>query len=365
MDKIIVKCDNQILFAEKGENLLALLQRNGIAISSDCGGKKRCLKCKVKISPQVDSACKQFLDKNEYDLGVRLACFISVDQELTIQTLKNSAADILSVDKSGWTGETTKEKAKNLKKFACVDIGTTTVTISVCDENFAHIKTVNFLNPQRSFGADVISRILAADEGHLIDLQRQICDSVYSVLAAFDVSKVVVAANNVMLHLLLGVSPHSIGVSPYSPTFKEMKRLTFGEVFGQGDGEIVLLPSVSGYVGGDIVAGMIATEIEKKNNSLFVDLGTNGEIVLNANGKLFCASTAAGPAFEGGNISCGSYARKKAVAKVEMKDGKIIIDDKDADAICGSGLIDLTAVLVENYIIDEMGGFDTESELVK
>lgn len=363
MEKINVKFNNRIIYAEKGDNLLSVLRNGGITIPSDCGGKKKCLKCKVKISPFIESPCKKYLSSGEYNSNVRLACFFVVNEDIEVTSIEKAQADVLSVNQEFLSGQTSVLEAENLKKLACVDIGTTTVTISICDENFKHIETVNFLNPQRTFGADVVARIKASDEGHLESEQKLICDAVYEVFEKFNVTKAVISANNVMLHLLLGVSPHSIGVSPYKPQFCDLKNLSFSEVFQKGEGEVILLPSISGYVGGDIIAGMISTDIENKSNTLFLDLGTNGEMVLNAGGKLFCTSTAAGPAFEGGNISCGSYARSGAIAKVEFSNGKIKVDDELADGICGSGLIDLIAVLLQNDVIDEMGGYN-ESNLV-
>ena len=215
------------------------------------------------------------------------------------------------------------------------------------------------------YGADVVSRIKASDEGHLEHLSTLIQEKIYEQLKKYQVELAVVSANNVMLHLLTGTSPHSIGVSPFEPEFKDLKKLKFGEVFGEGNGEIILLPSISGYVGGDIIAGMLATDLSNSDNTLFIDLGTNGEMVLNANGKLYCTSTAAGPAFEGGNIACGSYARSTAIGKVTIENEEIKIDVKDADCICGSGIIDLTASLVESYVIDETGRLEEDNSLVQ
>ncbi len=363
-NNLIVKCNGKEIPCKYGESLLNVLRENGIAISADCGGAKKCLKCKVKVNPKVDSDCKEFLPLEEYDEGVRLACFLKVTENLEVEVFSKNKADILSVDKRVFSGVSTIEKSVGKKILAAIDIGTTTVTTTIFNEDFEYIDTVNFLNPQKAYGADVISRINECNAGKLEEMADCLIEEIEKVLFANNVTKAIVAANNVMLHILTKTSPKSIGVSPYAPTFKELKRIAFKDMFNKGEGEIILIPSISGYVGGDVVAGVIATDVDKKDSVLFIDLGTNGEMILSANGKLFATSTAAGPAFEGGNISCGTYARKGAIAKVFEKDGQIVIDDKNADAICGSGLIDLVAVLCDMGVIEEMGSFDEESKLV-
>lgn len=365
MKKFKIKCDNKIFEANEGENLLEVLRHNNITIPSDCGGKRRCLKCKVRISNAASYDDEKYLPDDEYSSGIRLACFIEIDRDLEVFTLKKGSADVLEADKDIFKG--TKKYDKNLKKdiFAAVDIGTTTCSISVFDEDFYLLDTINFLNPQRTFGADVVARIKACDEGHLDEMTNSIRELIWKAIEKYSPKKVVISANNVMLHLFAGISPHSIGIAPYTPEFKDIKKFSFTDLNWNGNGEVILFPSISGYVGGDIVSGVIATGLQNtKKNILFMDLGTNGEMILASKGKLFSTSTAAGPAFEGGNISCGSYARAGAIAYVNYVDGKYIVDDDNADAICGSGLIDLVANLVKNEVIAETGAFEDLPEIV-
>ncbi len=352
-----ITCEGKEFFALDTENLLQSLRRNGIAILADCNGQRVCKKCKVRIEPQFDCFSKVYLTKEEYESGIRLACFVTPQSDMRVEVIGSFDAEILTIDRGVFNGSSTVQDSEKL--FGACDIGTTTVTITIFNEKFEHIKTMSFLNPQKPYGADVISRIKASDEGNLTTMSDAILDKISTVIREFRLEKFVISANNIMLHILLNVSPSSIGVLPYKPQFTDLKRLRIKELLQVDyDGELVIMPSISGFVGADIVAGILATELEREENALFIDLGTNGEMVLSGGGKLYATSTAAGPCFEGGNISKGTFAQEKAISKVKFENGKIVPDVKDAVGICGSGLIDVLAVLVENDIIDEMGGFN-------
>ncbi|MBQ3013584.1 MAG: DUF4445 domain-containing protein, partial [Clostridia bacterium] len=169
--------------------------------------------------------------------------------------------------------------------------------------------------------------------------------------------------NPTMLHLFIGVDPSGIGSYPFTPAFTDTRDFTGAEI-GVNAARVRLLPSISAYLGSDVVAGVLACEMDKTDTTqLFVDLGTNGEIVLSNNGKLFAASTAAGPALEGANLSCGMGGVAGAIDRVWREDGQLrftTVQSAPARGICGSGLIDLIALLLDEGILDETGAFAEE-----
>ena len=201
-----------------------------------------------------------------------------------------------------------------------IDLGTTTlVTYLVNLLQGSLIETHSMLNPQSSFGADVITRIHYASTvpGGLQELQHAIISAINVQVHHFthhlrysynDLVKITVAGNNTMLHLLLGADPYSMGQAPYKPGFIA-KQVRKGKELGihcHPEAEITLLPSVSAFVGADILAGLASIRpMEAYKNYLFMDLGTNGELALVTPDTIWCCATAAGPVFEGASISCG------------------------------------------------------------
>jgi uncharacterized 2Fe-2S/4Fe-4S cluster protein (DUF4445 family) len=172
-----------------------------------------------------------------------------------------------------------------------------------------------------------------------------------------EIIKIVFAGNTTMLHLLLGVNPKSLAQVPFKAQFLDEQILKGSQLDLRcmPDAEIKVLPSVSAFVGSDIVAGLasIAPE-EKRRNYLFMDIGTNGELALVTENAVYCCSTAAGPAFEGAKISCGMGAVAGAISAFSSKGYTVIGDEKPA-GICGSGLIDLVAFLLDTGRIDKEG----------
>ncbi|MHC6179070.1 ASKHA domain-containing protein [Clostridium sp. JNZ X4-2] len=256
-----------------------------------------------------------------------------------------------------------------------VDIGTTTVVVSILDINTGkEIGTAAAANSQRIYGQDVISRIqYVENEENLFQLQELIVNQINNlILQAAEKSgispkkiyEVVVAANSTMLHLFLGVKPQSIAVSPYTSVFRkgfEVKASSLKLNKISDFGIVYIMPSVSSYVGADIVSGVIATKIsESKTPSLLVDIGTNGEIVFGSKDGMVACSCAAGPALEGMNISCGSIAIDGAVEKIKIEKGSIdlkVIGDTYPKSICGSGIIDVISQFIKNSIIELNGRF--------
>lgn len=250
-----------------------------------------------------------------------------------------------------------------------LDIGTTTIAAELVDLSTGKtLGAASMINPQFSLGADVLTRIHYAQKEpeHLKELAALIRSAVNELItelfaAAGHKSKycyiITVAGNTTMLHLLLQINPRSLGQSPYRPVFLEPLRIKAHDVGLQASTFALLqcLPGVSGFIGADIASGLIALNLfASDSNILFLDMGTNGEIILCANGRMIAASTAAGPALEGMNISCGMKACSGAIERVALRNSHLAWKTIGAEppyGLCGSGLLDLVAALLKQRVI--------------
>ncbi|MFH0911678.1 MAG: ASKHA domain-containing protein [Planctomycetota bacterium] len=254
-----------------------------------------------------------------------------------------------------------------------VDVGTTTLAGVLVDlatgENLA---TAARTNPQALYGEDVLSRIEHASQGPeaVVILQRLVAGAINEIaqecakavgLPADRIYEVVAAGNTIMEHLLLGVSPEAVGTSPFVPAWTGAQSLRAVEagIHLAPEAPLFVMPNVSGYVGGDVVAGLLAHAVREGNKPLlYIDIGTNGEIALWTGGRLYACSTAAGPAFEGARISCGMRAASGAIAHVGLEDGDLRIETLGREAprgLCGTGLLDAIRVLCELGVVDATG----------
>jgi uncharacterized 2Fe-2S/4Fe-4S cluster protein (DUF4445 family) len=258
--------------------------------------------------------------------------------------------------------------ARPQRAGVALDIGTTTVSARLLDlDTIAPLGTFSTLNDQRVFGADVMSRIGAARNGKTAELYAVINREVEKVLSLFikkydlkKIDRLTVSGNTTMLHLFTNTDPSAMGEIPFTPTFLESKELR-GEELSLSVEKVELLPSIAAFIGSDIVSGLAALDIlNAENNSLMIDIGTNGEMALFHDGQLYCCSTAAGPAFEGAEISCGMGSIPGAINKVGLEEGKIFyttIADAPPLGLCGCGLIDAMAMMLKTGVIDETGAF--------
>jgi len=259
-----------------------------------------------------------------------------------------------------------------------IDIGTTTVAMELISLLSGEvIAAEGALNGQAAYGEDVISRIIYASKslglttlknaisGTINNLINKILDGTSVSLS--DVAVVTIAANTTMSHLAMGIDPSPIRVDPYVPVvdtypFLEPSSLNLNLT---KETVLIILPSVSSYVGGDIVAGVLSEGIHMQEKiTTFIDIGTNGEIVVGGGDMLVCCSASAGPSFEGGGTTCGTWATNSAIEKVKI-DGTIVdyktIGNASPKGICGSGFIDLIWELFRNNIINPSGKFNTGS----
>jgi len=342
--------------AEKGENLLDVLLKSSVQIDTACGSQGICRKCKVRITgkngePETKLACQTEITG---DMEVLIP-------EVDVKSIQVVNDDFLEVD-----GGLDSEMA------VAFDIGTTTLKAEVFTiPEGRTIARISSLNPQRVFGHDVMSRIQAASNpNNAATMTGMIRKSIEGMckrllkrtgISYEQISRIVIAGNTVMLHLFFGMDITGMGKYPYTPvslsaTVEDASPFGFDEFIKT---EIIGLPAISSYLGGDLVAGILTTGIhEKRETSLLIDIGTNAEIILSYNGSLIATSCAAGPALEGMNIQCGMTAGPGAIEEVEIGHEirlNIIPGYRQPLGLCGSGIIDLIAELIRVGLIDSKG----------
>ena len=259
-----------------------------------------------------------------------------------------------------------------------IDIGTTTIAIALVDLLKGEaVGTYTILNSQRQYGADVISRIqYNINNEHKILTEcirkdiltgiKEICDT-YGVDFK-NIYNITIAGNTTMIYLLLDIPTKSLAVSPFTTTTTSMLEYDFREIFKDGDIDckVITLPNISAYVGADIVSGMFNYNFDNLSGiTMLIDIGTNGELVIGDKDKIYCAATAAGPAFEGANIKNGIGSIKGAICSVDINKGKISFETIGGEkpiGICGSGVVDIVASGLKNDIIDNTGRLNDSYE---
>lgn len=263
-----------------------------------------------------------------------------------------------------------------------IDIGTTTVVCSLVDiTSGKEITNASMINAQKHFGLDVLTRItyeLEHPEDGIKQLKKAIVDSINEMIGEIcrkagitieSVYEITVGANCTMMHMLLGVDATSIGKAPYAPMFVKARELEAKEIgiHAAECARIYCLPSVSSYIGADIVAGAYVCQLKKETgNVLFIDIGTNGEIVLSKGGKLLSCSCAAGPALEGMNISSGMRAADGAIEDVKITEHGVeltVIGGEQPAGICGSGILAVVKELIRHGIVTKSGAFIKKKKL--
>lgn len=399
--KIILEGKEYI--SREDESILDTLTKSGEAFSFPCGGRGTCGKCKIQLLEgelPVSTEDEKFFSKEELEQGYRLACKAFPTENCVIRFCGDTEEEFevlgdvkAAMDSSGdadcvqssATGECTeKQHIDGNQKPYCIaiDIGTTTLAVSLVESSTGNsVQVHTAINRQRRFGADVISRIQASCEGKGSQLQQSIredlLEGIQTVMkqgnvAEEDLEMISIAGNTTMGHLLMGLSCETLGVYPFTPVDISMRKLEFAEVFGEAvlHVPVLLLPGISTYVGADITAGMLTCGFAREEKvSLLIDLGTNGEMAIGNKDKILVTSTAAGPAFEGGNISCGVGSVAGAISDVVIEesgnaDGAGVtvttIGDKAPVGLCGTGVIAMVAELLRNELVDETGLLDED-----
>ena len=369
---VVTENGTEKLICEEGRTLKDVLVSSGIYVDSPCGGHGKCGKCIVKVTGKVSepTAEENGLDT---DSGERLACLTKVLGDCRVWLSlgeKNMAVSL------GGNSEEPRLFAlgENSGLGAAVDIGTTTVVCRLFDlEKGRELGAHGEINLQRSFGADVISRIGACISSK--DSFNSLCETVRLQIRDMlcllcqkagrdseEICRLVVAGNTTMAHLFCGLDPSGLGSAPFTPVS------LFGESFScsaSGLGvsqncEIYVVPASASFVGGDITAAAVSQNMDvSQKTELMIDIGTNGEIVLSHGGKLYCCATAAGPAFEGADISCGMGGTDGAIRKANLNEsGELIcevIGNKTPCGVCGSGLVDILAAMLKLGALEYTG----------
>lgn len=257
-----------------------------------------------------------------------------------------------------------------------IDIGTTTVVCSLIDMNTGEeLGHASEINAQKFFGLDVLTRITYEIEnpddgreklqkaivGSINKMVKSVCDQ--NAVSQDKIYEIAVGANCTMMHMLAGVDARPIGKAPFAPVFARSKDLRAADIGLRAapGARLYCLPSVSAYIGADIVAGAYVCDLRNRSgNVMFIDIGTNGEIVLAADGHLMSCSCAAGPALEGMNISSGMRAAEGAIEDIHISEDGInmkVIGDCEPAGICGSGILTVTKELLRTGIVRKTGAF--------
>lgn len=417
-------------------NILEYLRSKNIGnIPSPCGGKGTCGKCRVTIVN--DKNGKNDKIGTEITRQQVLACQTEYEEGMTIilpdQYSENDMAIVDTVINpatvSGKMTENAQEACDNGKEelaTAC-DIGTTTVACHLLSLKTGRaLVTTAYPNIQRSYGADVISRIEAAKSDKLEEMRAAITGQIQQMINEClsrcgrengRIRQLVIAGNTVMCHLFTGLSPESIGRAPFMPQEYFGRNYKGGELGFANVDDIYIMPAVSGYVGGDITSDMLYIDmykttaciqntgvaksdttgqdiltanelqqnrlehdkqdtgklVQREKEMLILDIGTNGEMVLGKSNDYTCCATAAGPAFEGAEIELGMSAVSGAISRVWIENDQIQVKVIGADqekgqtatakGICGSGLIDALYVFLSLGLIDETGRIKTHRQV--
>lgn len=415
---------NLIIKAEENLTVASVCEQAGFPLDLVCSGKGTCGKCRVEIEKdgkkEIVLACQTrisepiniYIGESDYSKKHQiLDCIEAEDKHDFDPSLKKTYVDIKELKRQ--QGEFIRGcDLKTLRKFssminekgikgitfvhyedkiidvqkndtteilygAAVDIGTTTVVMYIYDMNTGKlIKSFSDINSQSSVGADVISRIFKGSSqdgieelsGKIIYTLNNLVDKANIELPFFtdNMYNVILCGNSAMQHLFFKLRPDRLGTSPFTSITRD-----YVECFGEDIDlncpdrcKIIFLPLLGGFVGGDTTSVLLAAG-NSDSFKLIVDLGTNGEIAAGSKDRYLVSSTACGPALEGGNIKFGMRGTIGAVEHFKIENDVCVlkvIGDIEPDGICGSGIIDITAEMLRNNIIDNTGRLLTSHE---
>ena len=330
------------------------------------------------LSDQATDLERLLASLDDLELRPELAVLRTLGQVLRKNDYKVTAVVIDNVLIAVEPGDTTE------RMFAIAfDLGTTTVVATLLDlTTGAPVAVQSMLNKQQPFGADVITRISAImmDAHALAPLTRLAHETLDELAQAVcveggvepsEVYEIAMAGNATMTHIVLGIDPEALGVAPFIMSTKLFPEILASEVGVQihERARAVVFPALGAYVGGDIIAGMLASGMDRDSRlRLFLDIGTNCELVLGNSDRLLATAAPAGPAFEGAAIRCGMRAAPGAIEVVKLSAEGVelgVIGDVEPEGLCGSGLVDVVAELVQQKLIDASGRFVSDEEAVR
>ena len=364
---IVVLIPETNTITSRKEKLLALPED----FTFDVNVVKKCLnieKSDLNKQESIEKKLKDMLKRENLFVDRDVLKKLTEGTDITVTVLDDYLIDIEE-------GNTVSENYG-----LALDIGTTTVVFmlwDLCSKKIIDVKAVT--NPQGVYGADVISRINKNNEDkekHL--LHKTLINKINEIIRVFEknngvnpnnIYKITACGNTTMSHFLWDVETKGLAVSPFTPVFCDC-QVTDAKSLGLNinpRANIELLPNIAGHVGSDITAGIITTDLMKKDKGhLFIDIGTNGEIVLAGKDCAYTCSTAAGPAFEGSSITMGMRAAEGAVEKVILSENGVnihVIGECTPVGICGSGIIDAIGQMIKWNIIDKTGKINGPSKL--
>lgn len=368
----------------EGMSLYHALQTEGIALSAPCAGNGTCGACKIKLLKgelSVTDKDKMYLSEAEIQEGWRLACqsyptedcavYVPTEQFAAVTGYgegKTAAGNIVDNSGSNNTGGLIKKKENQLYKIA-IDLGSTTIAYELfCTGTGETIRSLSTTNPQRLYGADVVSRIEQSNNGRgelLRDILRQQMrrdmKTLTEKIKPENIQSIAISANTVMVHLFMGYSCEGLGKYPFAPYTLEGIKTNARKVNLMDETiPVRITEGISAYVGGDVLVGLGSQKFfSERKISLLIDLGTNAEMALfDGKGKLYVTSAPAGPAFEAANISCGVGSVEGAVNSICIENNVsqwTTIGEKKPIGFCGSGILEAVYELLKNGLMDETG----------
>jgi len=373
--------------AGAGQSVLATAQSVGVELQAVCGGVGTCGQCKVRcVSGNLtEPTLEEFEQLGEAGIrvGSRLACQAVPLSDVQMEIPAESLTSLQRVQIEGGGQCVPVDPVLPLQELVsrrpilglAIDLGTTKLAGYLVDlESGRTIAASGRMNPQIVYGEDVISRIAFANKGE--DGRRQLREKVIEALNALatelcieahisvdHIFEAVIAGNTAMHHFFLGLPVGQLGTAPYLPATVEP---LYQSAEGLGlrlapNAKVYTPPNIAGYVGGDHVAMLLGIDLNRRPQpTLMIDIGTNTELTLCADGRLFSCSCASGPAFEGAHIQQGMRAAPGAIERVRFEAGEIqyyTIDRQPPTGICGSGILDAIAALLDANLLDERGNF--------
>jgi uncharacterized 2Fe-2S/4Fe-4S cluster protein (DUF4445 family) len=368
-----------------GQTLLEAARQAGVGLVSICGGAGTCEACKVRLiegrltSPSLVE--QAVLNSSELANGVRLACQAEALSDIKVNIPPASLTAPQRLQLEGWERILIPDPANSDPEAygLAVDIGTTKIAAYLVQLSSGKtIGRAGAMNPQVSYGEDVISRIaycIQEPQGRLI-LQSTLMETINQLLvqlqsdariASEQIREAVFVGNTAMHHLAAGLPVEQLGKAPFSPATTEPITLTAADLkLSLGSSASIYFPPVvAGYVGSDHIAMLLATDADQfTGNAIALDIGTNTEISLVVNGKITCCSCASGPAFEGAHIHEGMRAAPGAIERAHWSNGHILWQTIHADppiGICGSGILDIVAALQDGGQLKSTGAFRQNS----
>lgn len=348
METCKIAVGGRVIEVPGGMTLLGALSDAGIPIDAVCNGAGTCKKCKVLVNGDV-----------------QLACQTGVDRDMEIVLFDEGHEEILT------TGVSCAIEPDGTDRYAIAyDIGTTTVVAYLLDGMTGQeLAVASGQNPQRAHGADVVTRIQYALKGGADELQGEILDLLGKLTAEAaakagigqeEVTIASMVGNTCMHHLALHLDVEPLTTPPYMPSVFEALALEAAKYLPiSPNGVLRVLPNIAGFVGADTVGCLVAMQFDQlEEQTLLIDIGTNGEMVLGNGARRVACSTAAGPAFEGAKIECGMRGALGAIDHVKVDSGDLVcstIGGARARGLCGSGLLDATAALLDLGVINKRG----------